>query len=55
MGSPFPGTSAKTGHLKTVLIELERLFQGIPEKEQDFVLSQLDLVRNTLVNMQRAS
>jgi len=55
MGSPFPGNTVKTGHLKSVLNDLDRLFQGIPEKEQDFVLSQLELVRNTMQNMQRAS
>jgi transcriptional regulator with XRE-family HTH domain len=55
MGSPFPGTTAHGPHLRAVLHEVESLFAGLPEKDQQFVLTQLELVRETLRRLRQAS
>jgi len=53
LGNPFPGAGQRLGRLKGVCRELEGLFAGLPEAEQDFVLAQLDLIRGTMARHRR--
>jgi len=55
IGNPFPGGSPLVPRLKTVLGEMEGLFTRIPEKDQEMILSQLELVRETMRRGQKAS
>ncbi|MEE8433173.1 MAG: hypothetical protein V3S64_00160 [bacterium] len=55
IGSPFPGGSPLVPRLKSLLGEMEGLFSRIPEKEQEMILSQLELVRETMRRGQQAS
>ena len=55
IGNPFPGGSPLVPRLKTVLGEMEGLFSRIPEKDQEMILSQLELVRETMRRGQQAS
>ena len=55
MGNPFPGTSPHLPRLKTILNEMEGLFSRIPDKEQQMILSQLELVRETMNRAQPVS
>lgn len=54
-GMPFPGRSPGMGQLKSMWPEMERLFDALQEREQQFVLSQMELVRDTMRNLQKAS
>lgn len=54
-GAPFSGRSPGQGQLKTMWPEMERLFASLQEREQQLVISQLELVRDTMRNMQKAS
>ena len=55
IGSPFPGASAHALRLRPLLHEIEGLFAGLPEREQHLVLSQLELIRETLRRLRHAS
>ena len=55
IGNPFPGISPLVPRLKTLLGEMEGLFSRIPEKNQEMILSQLELVRETMRRGQQAS
>ena len=55
LGNPFPGGSPLVPRLKSLLGEMEGLFSRIPEKDQEMILSQLDLVRETMRRGQQAS
>lgn len=55
MGNPFPGSAPHTPRLKSLLSEMEDLFAGLPAKDQEMILSQLELVRDTMQRMQKAS
>jgi transcriptional regulator with XRE-family HTH domain len=54
-GLPFSGRSPGQGQLKAMWPEMEHLFAALQEREQQLVLSQLELVRDTMRNMQKAS
>jgi transcriptional regulator with XRE-family HTH domain len=55
LGSPYPGASASGQRLKALLQEVEGLFATLPDPEQQFVLTQLELVRETLRKLRAAS
>jgi transcriptional regulator with XRE-family HTH domain len=55
VGNPFPATSARHTRFKELLAELEGLFTHLPEKDQAFVIAQLELVRDTMQRLQHAS
>lgn len=55
IGSPFPGGSPLVPRLKSLLGDMEGLFSRISEKEQEMILSQLELVRETMRRGQQAS
>ena len=55
IGSPYPGASAQGLRLKSLVQELEGLFSTLPEKDQQFVLTQLELVRETMRKLRHAS
>jgi hypothetical protein len=55
VGSPYPGASVQSQRLRALLHDLEGLFAGVPESQQGFVLSQLELVRETLRKLRHAS
>ena len=55
IGSPFPGGSPLVPRLKSLLGDMEELFSRIPEKNQEMILSQLELVRETMRQGHRAS
>lgn len=54
-GSPYPAASAGGSQLRTLLQEMESLFTGLSDKDQQFVLTQLELVRETLRRLRHAS
>jgi transcriptional regulator with XRE-family HTH domain len=53
LGNPFPGTGQRLERLKGVCRELEGMFGGLPEAEQDIALAQLDLIRGTMARQRR--
>jgi len=55
IGNPFPGGSPLVPRLKSLLGEMEGLFSRIPERDQEMILSQLELVRETMRRGQQAS
>ncbi len=55
IGNPFPGASAHLPRLKTLFGEMESLFARIPERDQEMIISQLELVRETMRRTQQAS
>jgi transcriptional regulator with XRE-family HTH domain len=55
VGSPFPAASAQTTRLKALTHDLEGLFAALPERDQQFVLTQLELVRETMRKLRQAS
>ena len=55
IGNPFPGASPLVPRLKSLLGEMEGLFSRIPERDQQMILSQLELVRETKRRGQQAS
>ena len=52
VGMPFLGSSAQSARLRGVLRELEALFVTQPEKDQIFLLAQLELIRDTMQRKQ---
>jgi transcriptional regulator with XRE-family HTH domain len=55
IGSPYPGNSVQGLRLKSLVQELESLFASLPERDQQFVLTQLELVRETMRKLRHAS
>jgi len=55
IGSPFPSTSAHSGQLRPLMHEIEGLFTGLHERDQHLVISQLELIRETLRKLRHAS
>ena len=48
VGSAYPAASQRTEQLHTLFQEMERLFPGLPQSEQDTVLAQARLIRDTM-------
>lgn len=55
MGSPFPASSGRMAQFRGLTQEMEALFAGLPERDQQFVVTQLELVRETLRKLRHAS
>lgn len=55
IGSPFPQASARSIRLKSLVGELDLLFARLSEKDQQFVLTQLELIRETMGRLQQDS
>jgi len=54
-GSPFPGASPHTHRLRRMLQEMEGIFTSLPERDQQFVLAQVELIRETMLRLRHAS
>ncbi|HEX7927569.1 MAG TPA: hypothetical protein VF678_08260, partial [bacterium] len=48
VGNPFPNTSVRLDRLRNLWREIEAVFGGAPEAEQEMMLAQLELIRATL-------
>lgn len=55
VGSPFPAASGRQSQLRGLMQEMEGLFAGLPDRDQQFVITQLELVRETLRKLRHAS
>ncbi|HKI98428.1 MAG TPA: hypothetical protein VKB51_08160 [bacterium] len=55
IGTAYPGASAQSGRLRALMQEMEGLFVGLPDRDQQFVLTQLELVHQTLLKLRHAS
>ncbi len=55
LGSPYPGASGHQHRLQSLLDELERAFPALPEAQQQYLLAQLELIRDTARRHQHAS
>lgn len=55
VGMPFLGSSAQVARLKELAREIEGLLPRVPDTEQKMVLSQLELIRDSMRRHQKAS
>ena len=55
VGMPYLGASAQVSRVKKIFREMEEVFPLIPDEDKLFVISQLELVRDSMRRHQKAS
>ena len=52
---PYLGASGQVSRVKKIFREMEEVFPLIPDEDKQFVISQLELVRDSMRRHQKAS
>jgi hypothetical protein len=55
VGMPFLGANAHTARYRQINQEMEGLFMKLSDKDQQTILAQMELIRETLLRQQKAS